>query len=100
MILFKTVCIISPLQATGRNVPLIHLLILVLYILFACLLGFPHLLPFFFTYFFLSTSLLTFFFENRPSLFLGRMSLKATKSGLKLFQFNLSYSIFVFLVHP
>jgi len=30
--------------AAGHNVPLIHLLILALYVLFACLLGFPRLL--------------------------------------------------------
>jgi len=30
-----------PVRAQGRNAPLIHLLILTLYTLFACLLGFP-----------------------------------------------------------
>jgi len=37
---------VSAVQAPGCNVPLIHLLISALYTLFACLLGFPHLLPF------------------------------------------------------
>ena len=40
-----------PVQAAGHNALLIHLLISALYILFACLLGFSHLLSFFFTYF-------------------------------------------------
>ena len=35
-----------PVWIFGRNLPLINLLISALYILFACLLGFPHLLPF------------------------------------------------------
>jgi len=47
--------ILSPVWALGCNVPLTHLLILALYILFACLLGFPS--SFFFTYF----SLLIYF---------------------------------------
>jgi len=46
---------------------------------------------------YLSTSLLTFSFENRPAPFPGWRSQEATKRGLKLIQFILSYSIFVFL---
>ena len=46
----------------GRNMPLIYLLILALCILFACLLGFLHLLPFFFTYFSFLIYFLTYVF--------------------------------------
>ena len=37
-------------EAPGHNVPLTHLMILTLHISFACLLGFPRLIPFFFTF--------------------------------------------------
>jgi len=47
----------------------------------------------------LSVALLTFFFENRPTPFPGQRLQEVTKPGLKLFQFILSYSIFVFLMH-
>jgi len=68
------------MQAPGRNALLIHLLILALYTLFACLLG--HLLPFFFTYFpCLPTSLLNFSFKNGPALFSGQRLQEATKPG-------------------
>ena len=53
-----------PVWAPGHNVPLIHLMILALHISFACLLGFPRLLPFF----------LYFFFENWPAPFPGQRS--------------------------
>ena len=42
---------------------------------------------------YLSTSLLIFSFENRPTLFPGLRSSEVTKPGLKLFKFILSYSI-------
>jgi len=46
----------------GRNALLIPLVISALYILFACLLGFPRLLRFFFTYFSLFIYFLTYLF--------------------------------------
>ena len=64
------------MRAPGRNAPLIPFLISALYILFACLYRVLRHLSFFssslFSY--LSPPLLIFSFENRPALFLGRMS--------------------------
>jgi len=58
-----------PVRTSWHNAPLIHLLILALYVLFACLLGF-FLLPFFLLIFpYLSTTLLAFSFENKPAPF-------------------------------
>jgi len=48
---------------------------------------------------YLSTSLLTFSFDSRPALFPAWRSWEATKPGLKLFKFVLSYSIFMFLMN-
>jgi len=59
-----------PMQAPGRNALLIHLLILALYAMFACLLG--HLLPFFFTYFPCLPTYLTFPLKMGPLCFQAR----------------------------
>jgi len=90
-----------PVRALGRNAPLIHLLISALYIY--CLLvnlASPTYFIFSLLIFpYLSTSLLTFSFENRPASFPGWRSQEATIPGFKLFKVILHYSVFVFLIH-
>ena len=69
----------GPVRAPGHDSPLIRVLTLVLYIMFACLYRiFPT--SFFFT-FSLLVSFLIFSFENRPTPFSDQVSYKATKPG-------------------
>ena len=80
--------------AAGRNAPMIRFLTSALYIY--CLL--VHIVcfltyPFFFIFPYLSPPLLIFSFENRPTLFPGRMSLKASQPGFSF------WCLFCVVVH-